>query len=156
MVIRLITCYEFPHVCCSMAILVSGTGNQNNKKLPSKLNVITIHFITILNLKVEIFSCILSQEPFNSSCSDYMKMDARIESCIVFMCECLQRSLDASVLPSKDVLYDFFNFGSCKCEAYESFVEACENAKQGPVQEWRIRHDCSKFLFLVNVILCSC
>lgn len=70
------------------------------------------------------------------------------------MCECMGRTLDARIKPSKDVMYDFFGAEACKCEAYESFVEACENAKQGAVQEWRILHDCSKYakLFISNLL----
>lgn len=83
-------------------------------------------------------------------------MENLIEACVVHICECMQRPhIEAKVSPSKD-MYDFFDTGSCKCQAYESFVETCEERKQGPVKEWRMRHDCSKCyvaVFIENNIL---
>ncbi|GFY77264.1 hemocytin, partial [Trichonephila inaurata madagascariensis] len=94
-------------------------------------------------LKKAIETCkMLQEEPFNSSCADYLKIESRVESCIVFMCECLPRTaIDAR--KSSDVFYDFFDTGSCKCLALESFVEACEAVKKEPVTEWRIQNDCT-------------
>uniref|UniRef100_A0A061QFX2 Putative hemolectin n=1 Tax=Cupiennius salei TaxID=6928 RepID=A0A061QFX2_CUPSA len=85
----------------------------------------------------------LREDPFQSSCSEYVIMENRIEACITFMCECMQRPIEALISPSKDVMYDFLGAETCKCQAYESFVEACEAFKQRPVQEWRIQHDCT-------------
>ncbi|KAG8199486.1 hypothetical protein JTE90_009334 [Oedothorax gibbosus] len=93
-------------------------------------------------MKRAIVTCqVLQDEPF-SSCSGSLKMESRVESCIVFMCECLQRSL-LDARKRSDTFNDIYDTGECKCLAYESFVEACEAVKPEPVPEWRIQYDCT-------------
>ncbi|KAF8767625.1 Hemocytin like protein [Argiope bruennichi] len=94
-------------------------------------------------MKRAITTCqVLQDELFSTACADYLKMQSRVETCINYMCECLQRtSLDARV--SSDVFYDIYDTGSCKCQAFESFVEACEAVKREPVLNWRLEYDCT-------------
>ncbi|XP_054708363.1 hemocytin-like [Uloborus diversus] len=87
----------------------------------------------------------LREEPFNSSCTDFVKIENRIEACLLFICECEQRTIDARNLPDGnfDVSRDSFDLFSCKCQAYDGFVEACESKGNIIVPEWRIKYDCT-------------